>query len=423
MDFRELMQKANANRKSRKYAEAIPFYSEMYHNHIDQCNEWDIWGYAFCLYKLKRYNESLAICEEFYKKNKSFGYINHLYAWNLYYVKIKNSSEDKNAITTLGEFILDLIGNDKKYSPYYLVIFEILDKLNDYGNKYLKSMEYWLKKLDADNLSDKAYSFTDKRGKNKEIASDLEKYYMYKIQINFFLGNYSDCIHTIEEAFRKLNNLHYSNRLWFERRMAQSMAKLNQTDEAIKKYKKIIQTKQDWFLLGELGEIYLQTKDYDNAKKYLLKAALTRGDFDKKVNLFKTIAYLYDEINNREFYEKLMKTVYAIRNKNNWKIPAYLEQFVTHKDYNTIKNETLSLLQDEYETIEPYHKGTISKILPHGKAGFIRSNNNKFYYFRMNDVKNKDKISENANVKYHLVEGFDKKKNKKTINATDVVVI
>jgi hypothetical protein len=63
--------------------------------------------------------------------------------------------------------------------------------------------------------------------------------------------------------------------------------------------------------------------------------------------------------------------------------------------------------------------GEIKSLLPNGKAGFIESKNSKSYYFKTNQFEGKPQPG--LRVSFYLEEGFDVKKNKKTMNAVHIL--
>ena len=68
--------------------------------------------------------------------------------------------------------------------------------------------------------------------------------------------------------------------------------------------------------------------------------------------------------------------------------------------------------------------GIISKILPHGKAGFIQAEDGNSYYFRSFEFKgDKDELHEMTSVSFYLEEGFDKAKNEVKMNAVNINTI
>ena len=67
--------------------------------------------------------------------------------------------------------------------------------------------------------------------------------------------------------------------------------------------------------------------------------------------------------------------------------------------------------------------GYISKILPHGKSGFIRTDDGESYFFNKFQFKgDEDDFKEGVNVLFYLEEGYDKSKDEFKLNAVNIHV-
>jgi len=67
--FDEIRQNASELRQKQKYAEALPLFKKLWE---EENNKWDGWGYALCLRKLKKYEQSIEISENILKKYNNF---------------------------------------------------------------------------------------------------------------------------------------------------------------------------------------------------------------------------------------------------------------------------------------------------------------------------------------------------------------
>ncbi|MDR3292127.1 MAG: cold shock domain-containing protein [Methanobrevibacter sp.] len=125
--------------------------------------------------------------------------------------------------------------------------------------------------------------------------------------------------------------------------------------------------------------------------------------------------------------------VYQIRKNNKWNIDE--EEIERLKNLNIDTEKTLrsndleKILRKFWEELKFKNKklysGTVVKILPNGKAGFIKEQiNNNSFYFRINSFKgNRNSLKEGLNVSFYLERGFDRKKNEKTLNAVNILPI
>jgi len=72
---------------------------------------------------------------------------------------------------------------------------------------------------------------------------------------------------------------------------------------------------------------------------------------------------------------------------------------------------------------QPQYTGKIKSILPNGKAGFVETDKGKTYYFSLREFRGKrEKAQVNLPVTFYLEEGYDAKKDRKTMNAVRVEV-
>jgi len=88
-DFTQLQQLASNLRKSKRYADALPYFEQLWTQHYELCEDWDVWGYAQTLRKLNRCREALEVCRELYRKNSDFAPGRNLYGWCIYATELK----------------------------------------------------------------------------------------------------------------------------------------------------------------------------------------------------------------------------------------------------------------------------------------------------------------------------------------------
>jgi len=76
-----------------------------------------------------------------------------------------------------------------------------------------------------------------------ELASDMENWYAYKTKALSKLGEWQECFEKSKEALEKLDSFHYSNDVWFSRRVALSKKNLGNTDDTISELESILRKK------------------------------------------------------------------------------------------------------------------------------------------------------------------------------------
>ncbi len=429
-DFQTIKKQADEFRRAKKYAEALPLYRQLWEEHRESCNEWDGWGYALCLKHMKYYKKALEICKEVSKLKPDFEMIKGVYAWCIYYTEIAvEKVNDESNFFRAGEAIVKLTKQDDQYSPYTLTVFKILEYLNDRDNYSADKVIEWTDKLNFEILDDKPFKFTDSEGKMRELASKKEQYFMLRTKALLEKGLFNECINLCQLAIKSFEKFHYDNDIWFIRRIALSYKSLGQPEIALEKLKSLLKRKREWFIYKEIAEIYFELGNIDQALKFALDSALSPGDSDKKLNLYKLLSEILIRTNQKEEAKKHIEFMYQIRKANEWKIDNDLQNLLNKFQIDTRK--TLNLRELERELKELWEKlkfndqiqltGIIKSILPSGKAGFIETENKKTYYFQLRNFKAKPELAKvGQKVTFFLEEGFDKKKNQKTENAVNV---
>lgn len=429
-DFQTIKKQADEFRRAKKYADALPLYKQLWEEHRENCNEWEGWAYAFCLKQQKDYKQSLDICREVYKLKPDFENIKGVYAWCIYYTEIAlKVINDESKFFKAGEGILKLSKQDDQYSPYTQTVFKILEYLNDKAIYPTDKILEWTNKLNYEILDNTPFSFTDNEGKTRELAPKKEQYFMWRTKALLEKGLFDECIELSQKALDTFENFHYSNEIWFARRISLSYKGLGQPETALEQLKSLLKRKNEWFIHKEIAEIYFEQGNNEQALKFAIDSALSFGDADKKLNLYKLISEILISNNQNEEAKKHLEFMYQIRKAHEWRIDNDLQNLINKFQIDTTK--TVNLRDFERELKQLWEKlkfsnqtqltGTIKSILPNGKAGFVETENKKSYYFQLRSFKAKPELAkEGQKVTFFLEEGFDTKKNQKTENAVNV---
>lgn len=429
-DYTSLKQKADELRKAQKYNEAIPFYKNLWENYQEKCNEWDIWGYAQCLYKEQKYKESLEISRAGYKKYPDFVQIKNLYAWNIFHTEIKKEKVDNEEVFfKAANAIVELSNQDDKYSPYVVTCFKVIDYLSDKPNYNPEKISEWLDKLNPDTLSVEVRKIKTPENKERELASDKEKWYKTKSDVLLAQEKYEECIELSEKALRLFSKFHHGNDIWFKRNIALAKTGLKQYNEALKLFNEIYAIKSEWFIEKEIAEVYMSMQKYDEALKYAAIGALNLGEPKSKVKLYELLINLLKIKNLKEKIPTHIELIYSIRQKEGWKIENRIELLAKEFSVN------VNLIRDVSEIIKelkPYWitlrfsgqkelSGKIKTILPNGQAGFIECDDKNSYYFKTKDfIGRKENIRVGQAVNFYLEDSFNRKKNQMTKVAVNI---
>lgn len=429
-DFQTIKKQATDFRKAKSYVQALPLYKQLWEEYREDCNEWEGWGYAFCLKHLKKYQKALEICREVYPLNREFDNIKGVYAWCIYYTEIAvEKVNDEPKFFKAGEGILNLSKQEDQYSPYILTVFKILEYLNDKAIYPTDKVLEWTEKLNFEILDDKPFSFTDNEGKTRELAPKKEQYFMWRTKALLEKGLFTECIELSQKALDTFENFHYSNEIWFARRISLSYKGLGQPEIALEQLKSLLKRKNEWFIHKEIAEIYFEQGNNEQALKFAIDSALGYGDADKKLNVYKLLSEILISTNHNEEAKTHIEFMYQIRKAREFKIDNDFQNLINKFQIDTTK--TINLRDFERELKKLWEKlkfcdqtqltGTIKSILPNGKAGFIETENKRSYYFQLRSFKAKPALAKvGQKVTFFLEEGFDTKKNQKTVNAVNV---
>jgi tetratricopeptide (TPR) repeat protein len=394
----------------KNWREALQLYQTFWENFPERCDEWDGWRYAYCAQKLEDYTRCLDICRKVYVRYRDFKMIKNVYAWAIYYSEIKKDViKDEVTFFRAGEGILKLSSQDDEYSPYILTIMKVLNYLSEKSAYPADRILEWTEKLQPRLLDDKPFTFTDKEDKQREIASKKEQYYMLRTRALLEKGEFEECIKLCEEALASFEQLHYGNEIWFRWRIALSYEGLGEYRKSLDLQLELLKQKKEWFIQKEIAEQYYRLGDYEKSLKYALDSALNFGDTNKKINTFIVLANVLDKLGKSEEAQRHFDLIEKIKCKNE------------------IYDDEIKKLRAIWNTLKfgntQQYSGVIKSILPNGKAGFVDADNGKSYYFLMRNFKeNPKKAVAGIPVTFYLEEGFDAKKGKTAINATEVSV-
>ncbi len=437
-DFQTLKQQATEYRKVRNYTEALPLYKQLWEEYRESCGVWEGWAYAFCLKQQKDYKKSLEICREVYTLKPDFKNIKDVYAWSIYHTEIGvQTINNETQFFRAGTGILRLSTQEDKSVKkepnypciYTMAVFKILEYLNDKAIYPTDKILEWTNKLNFEFLENSPYSFTDNEGKTRELASKKEQYFMWRTKALLEKQLYQECIDLCENALNIFENFHYSNDVWFARRISLSYKGLGQPETALEQLKNLLKRKNEWFIQKEIAEIYFEQGNNDQALKFALDSTLSFGDADKKMNLYRLLADILQHQGKTDEARKHIEFICKIRQENKWKIDNDLQQQITLfsidlsklSDFRVIQNELRRIWDNLKFDAQDKLKGFIRSILPNGNAGFIEIDKGKSYYFQTKDFKGrKDLINQGQKVTFFLADSFDKKKNQPTKNAINI---
>jgi len=364
---------------------------------------------AKAIYQKKKHDEAEEIYKAAYDEDPEAFTIwdRRFYAWALYHLHIKNPSSEEELVKScelISELLIQEDTNKVKVCAYTTSMLKIINYFKDNAYECLK----WLDMLNPKLLNSNPKSM-NRNGRISKFYSDKEKWYSLKTKHLLDMGEYEETIKFADEALNELDEFVNNSDIWFKWRIAIANKELDNYDVALKYLEEIINSKNDWFILKELAEIYSLNGDYDLALKYAIDAALAKGDIKYKINLYRLLDEIFIAKDMDEDSESIVELIETIEDDENFvEIEKELKERWVEIKFNN--------QQRSY--------GTISNILSHGKAGFIKADDGESYYFNIYEIQgDKSKVKEGDYVSFFLEESFDKKKNKKTLNAVNINIV
>lgn len=272
--------------------------------------------------------------------------------------------------------------------------------------------------------------------KETALASDREKWFVWKTKVLFALSKWELCIETCKKGLEVIDRFHHGNQHWITRRMAQSFRQMGNIKQAIHEFEKLLQKRNEWFVARELAEIYFQQNDYQRALAIGMQACLNQGYSEYKTGLFQLTGQIFKASNQCNEACRMFWLAYLIRKQQQWKTPEELQKDLA--DCPALPNETAVTLYNEI--ISEWKKtgmldgvvkgqpenilhsnGTITRVLHGGSNGdgFITDKQGRSVYFRFGA----------CNISPHQIAvgmevGFSaravERNNKRVLNATKV---
>uniref|UniRef100_A0A832CXU2 Tetratricopeptide repeat protein n=1 Tax=Ignavibacterium album TaxID=591197 RepID=A0A832CXU2_9BACT len=426
-NFQEIRNRAQELRKQKKYSEALPLYKDLWEN-CEPKDKWDGWGFALCLNSLKDYKTAYKVSKRVYEIDPSFDYNKGQFAWSSYMANVKDYPDD-NSTDTLENYVSEIIKitEGKEHELFRnQAILKVMDHLSN-KNSWGRVIE-WSNFINPEFLDTKPFDAVTSDGKKFRKPSDKESYYLKLSKALERLEKFQECIDICDNALKS-----FPDEIWFKWHKGSCLRKLKQFNESIKLLEEIKKLKKDWFILKELSAAYYGNKDYENAYKNFIESAVIQIRIPESQNrweLFYIGAMILYKMNNIQVADKHVALCYKLRDENQWKIPDFIQRDINTRKISLTKSsaELFNELKDfwirEQQNFLPKQIGSIKNFIQDGKAGFIKGDNGKDYYFRVNNfLGNNSSLKLNIKVQFNIQKSFDKKKNREAEEAINIILI
>ena len=264
--------------------------------------------------------------------------------------------------------------------------------------------------------------------KDLELASDFENWYAFNTNALFKLGEWEECYEVSNEALEKIDSFHYSNDIWFARRVAISNKKLGNTENTVTQFEEILKKKKEWFIQKELSEIYFEKGELEQALSLSLDAVNNFGPLEFKCDLLYLMGGIFQKKSEYDFAFKHFSLSKLVRLDKGWKIPQKLTDALDKFTNDEIPLAEFGQLKSELKKYwggfnQKYEKkddgkvleGTIIKIMndnERGKDGFLKSGNSEYYFSVSANYHLTPKIERETRVGFKIIAATGGKKER-----------
>lgn len=387
---------------------------------------WDYYYYAYALRKVKNYAKGREIARAGIIAFPEFTNLHGIYCWCLYYLYIQKFDERLHTFEDFRRAVDAILKYSQQgpYTPYTLAVWRMVEVLKTKPPSMANMAGDYLRRLDPDLLSDEEKKVT-LRGREQVIASERERWYALMSRTLIKEEKYDDCIRLCRMALGIFPELHHDNDIWFSYRIGLCELRLGQIEDARQRFEELLKYKQHWIVYRGLFFAAQAKGDSEAMRRYGASAMAAPGELKAKVNFLAQLAGALENMGSydKEAYEHYLLAK-LIRTEQNWKISPQLIAKVDSYDYSPAdRPELLRRLQSfwmaEKHAGEEQHTGTIDKILPGGKAGFIREYGGGQYYFRTASLY-RVRAQEGEKVTFYVEDFFDINKKKTARRAVDI---
>jgi len=418
--------KADELRKAGRLDDAVSEYSQLWPDE----DPWTGWGYAYCLRKLGRSKEALAVAREVHALDPEFVLGRSVYAWSLYDVHIRGVEAPEPEVLKAAQMIVRLVGSgDKAYAPTSALVITVLKVAKAWASRTrdIRALE-WLEKLDPTRLSTEPRRGRDERGRELELSSPREQYFAIRTHALERLGRWQACLEITSTAMSECGRLHHDNDIWFARRIALAKQHLGRPQEALSDLRELAARKPTGFMQTDIARAAWQAGDVDSTYQHSLLALLTPDEMGFKLEAVRLMAEVLWRRGDLELARVHICLCLAVRDSKGWKADEDLMRLASswdvsgpRRDPHAIVGELQPLWRQWRDDLTPKRTGTIVKILAHGHAGFIRANDGEQFYFETRDWKQGGaQPVEGAHVSFTTRPSFDRKRQRPTVVACEV---
>jgi tetratricopeptide (TPR) repeat protein len=413
-------------RKAGRFEEAALEYAALW----PDGDRWTGWGLTYCLRKLGRLSEALQVARAVYKLDPNFHLGRSEYARTIYDSQVRRAEEPTAEVLKAAAAILELTNSDPRaYAPTCPLVVTVLRvaKLWAKKGRDIRALE-WLDKLDPLRLETKPATGRDRTGQQTECASNREQYYSIRSHALERLDRWPECLEVTLRGIADCGRLHHDNDVWFARRVALAKLHLGQAEEAVTELQQLAARKPLGFFHTDIAVAAHAAGNLALVLAHALQALTARDDIGFKLEAARLLAEVLWARGDTEHARTHVQLCLAVRASRGWKPDEQLTSLARSWDVartgdspECLVTKLQPLWKAWSDDLTPRRAGSVWRMLPNGRGGFIRADDSSQFFFHARDWKDrKSSPVQGAKVTFATRPGFDPKRQQATIDACEI---
>jgi len=413
---------AETLRKSGNYVEACEQFAQIWQ---ESPSPFVGWRYAFCLRRTGQLEEAEKIAREALAKYPEDKYTKAEMGWILYEKELKPAKEesDLGGVIHVANQILALNSDKVALAKVVLAVMKVAK-----GRKNWRVALEWADRLMPEDLSNEPMMFDGKRG-----MSDLETWYVGRARALLELGRFDEARQFAQAGLAVL-----PDEIFLRRTAALARAYSGDLVGGIAEMRALLTHRRaDWYMKAELADLEYQAGNLDEAYQLICDAVShPRQSEEYKLEYFVALARIALALGRLDVAAAHINWVKMIRASQEWRIPPDLMQVekdvrvafqASNQTWPELPKDTKQLgmlcrryWQEGKEEGVQFYRGTI-KPYPEGRhfAYIKRDDGGEDVYVAVRDLP-RNCIQPGSGVEFALKKSYDKKKERESVQATNV---
>jgi tetratricopeptide (TPR) repeat protein len=422
-------EQANTFRKQGLLEDALPIYKKLWTSPTK--DKFDAAGYLHCLRKLKISEEAMELAIECEKLYTNFTWCRIEIIWT-YIGSLKQQKENASlaSVLPLAIKIMNLSPDDLQKN---ITVLFVLKKSKQFNKLDIACQ--WIDRINPDTLDKVPVTLE----KGSTAWSNYLIWHHHKVRCLIYQKEYQKAIDIVGNIIVEANQVSK----YFRCLEAHAFEKSGQINMASQILKDLCQNKKlDWWILHQYANLLKNSDKKELSLVKMYHAASIAYKIESIVTLLHDISLLCKELNRMEesYYHIMLHKL--IREKKGWLVKEDVNQLIN--EVGSTLNITASLeyrevlmkcksfwgnsVQDKMQSIKVNDKrkrknllkGHLTQVKENNPFCFIKTSETSYFCYK-SDITGE--TNEGQKVQFDAIPSFDRKKNKESWKAVNIVLI